>query len=216
MIITAVNAGPRKTWNTAQLVHEAARGAQEAGAQIRYFDLYDREKFTGCISCFGCKRNPNEGICICRDGLSEILASIRGSDAVIFGSPNYLGQPTAGFRALYERLVFQNLTYQVERRWYREAKTPSLFIMTSKMPAEGYAAGPSRDMIEYYREGLTSALGPCDIFLCGDTKQVPDYSRYNWTMFDAAHKIARHEEVFECEKRRAYEAGAMMAKGKGE
>lgn len=213
MIITAVNAGPRKTWNTAQLVKEAARGAQETGAEVRYFDLYDRERFTGCISCFGCKRSPNEGICVCRDGLSGILASIRESDAVIFGTPNYLGQPSAGFRALYERLIFQNLTYQKEQRYYREAKTPVLFIMASNVPEEGYSAGPYREMIDYYRLGLGGSLGPCSVLLCGDTMQVSDYSMYNWTMFDAAHKTARHEAVFPDEKKKAYDLGVSLAKG---
>ena len=54
--IIAVNASPRKGWNTDTLVSEAARGAQEAGAVVEKFDLYRLEKFTGCISCFGSGR----------------------------------------------------------------------------------------------------------------------------------------------------------------
>ena len=38
--IVAINASPRAKWNTAMLVDEAARGAQEAGAEIIHFDLY--------------------------------------------------------------------------------------------------------------------------------------------------------------------------------
>jgi len=54
--ITAVNAGPRKGWNTDTLISEAAKGAESAGAKIGRFDLFRLEKYTGCISCFGCKR----------------------------------------------------------------------------------------------------------------------------------------------------------------
>ena len=54
--IIAVNAGPRKGWNTDTLIAEAAKGAEAAGALVEKFDLYRLEKFTGCIPCFGCKK----------------------------------------------------------------------------------------------------------------------------------------------------------------
>ena len=53
--IIAINASPRTGWNTSDLVREAAKGAESAGAEVKVFDLYKLEKFSGCISCFGCK-----------------------------------------------------------------------------------------------------------------------------------------------------------------
>ena len=50
--IIAVNAGPRKGWNTDTLITEAAKGAESAGAVVEKFDLFRLEKYTGCISCF--------------------------------------------------------------------------------------------------------------------------------------------------------------------
>ena len=41
--IVAVNASPRKGWNTDTLVSDAARGAEEAGAIVERFDLYRLE-----------------------------------------------------------------------------------------------------------------------------------------------------------------------------
>ena len=49
--IVAVNASPRTAWNTATLVREAAKGAEEQGAEVEIFDLYKLEPFTGCVSC---------------------------------------------------------------------------------------------------------------------------------------------------------------------
>ena len=116
--IIAVNAGPRKGWNTDTLITEAAKGAESKGATVEKFDLFRLERYTGCISCFGCKREQNKGHCVCRDGLTQVLDAIRESDGLIIGSPNYLSEMTASFRALYERLVFQNLTYNREApRW---------------------------------------------------------------------------------------------------
>ena len=52
--IVVVNAGPRMGWNTEPLISEAAAGAESAGAQTERFDLFRLERYTGCISCFGC------------------------------------------------------------------------------------------------------------------------------------------------------------------
>ena len=78
--IVVVNAGPRKNWNTDTLITEAAKGAEAAGAEITRFDLYRLVKYTGCISCFGCKKEKNKGRCVCRDGLTPVLDAIRESD----------------------------------------------------------------------------------------------------------------------------------------
>ena len=71
--IVVVNAGPRKGWNTDTLLMEAAKGAEASGVEIVKFDLFKLEKYTGYISCFGCKREKFKGHCICRDGLTPVL-----------------------------------------------------------------------------------------------------------------------------------------------
>ena len=38
--IIAVNAGPRKGWNTDTLIEEAIKGAESAGAEVQKFDLF--------------------------------------------------------------------------------------------------------------------------------------------------------------------------------
>lgn len=111
--IVAVNAGPRKGWNTDTLVSEAAKGAEASGTEIIRFDLFRFEKYTGCISCFGCKKEKFKGHCVCKDGPTPVLDAIRSAEGFIIGSPNYLSEMTASFRALYERLIFQSLTYNL-------------------------------------------------------------------------------------------------------
>ena len=202
--IVAVNAGPRKGWNTDILLTEAAKGAEEAGAEIIRFDLFKLERYTGCISCFGCKREKFKGHCICKDGLTPVLDAIRESDGLIIGSPNYLSNVTASFRALYERLIFQSLTYNRENPCCKEKDVPVLFIMTSNAPDTMYS-----DLLNSYRQTFSTFVGPCDVLVSGDTLQVADYSKldWEWSMFDPARKKERRETVFPEECKKAFEMG---------
>ncbi len=208
--IVAVNCSPRTVWNTATLVREAARGAEEQGAEIEVIDLYKLEKFTGCVSCFGCKLPDKLGKCICKDGLAPVLEAIRNADGLIIGSPNYLGDVTAGFRALYERLIFQSLTYKTEFRSYNQKQIPVLMIMTSNASEAFYPQIGYDEMLKRYQGTLGTFVGPTRILISSDTLQVKDYSRYNWTMFNPEHKKQRHETVFPEDQKKAFALGAEM------
>lgn len=207
--IIAVNAGPRKGWNTDTLIIEAAKGAESAGAVVERFDLFRLDKYTGCISCFGCKKEKNKGHCICRDGLTPVLDAIRESDGLIIGSPNYLSEMTASFRALYERLIFQNLTYNLETPCCNPRPIPVLLIMTSNAPDTYFM-----DMMKNYQQTLNRFVGPTEILVSGDTLQLKDYSKtdWPWSLFDPASKQQRHESVFPEECKKAFGLGAALAK----
>ena len=207
--IVVVNAGPRKGWNTDTLLAEAAKGAESAGAEVVRFDLFRLEKYTGCISCFGCKKEKFKGHCICKDGLTPVLDAIRQSDGLIIGTPNYLGDVTASFRALYERLIFQNLTYNADHYCCNEHLVPVLFIMTSNGP-EGYYS----DLMERYQQTFQRFIGPTEAYHCGDTLQLKDYSKtdWEWSIFDPEAKQKRHETVFPEECRAMFEKGAAMGR----
>ena len=207
--IVVVNAGPRKGYNTDTLITEAAKGAADAGAEIERFDLFKLERYTGCISCFGCKKERFKGRCICKDALTPVLDAIRESDGLIIGSPNYLSELTASFRALYERLIFQNLTYNAEMPCCNEHFVPVLLIMTSNAPDTMFAP-----LMEGYRQTFSRFVGPTEVLISGDTLQLKDYSKldWEWSIFDVPAKQRRHEEVFPQECRTAYEKGAALVR----
>jgi len=202
--IVAVNAGPRINRNTDTLLKNAIKGAEENGDEVIRFDLYRLERYTGCISCFGCKKEAHKGHCICKDGLTPVLDAIREADGLIIASPNYLSELTASFRALYERLIFQNLTYNREIPSCNERMIPVLLIMTSNAP-DGMYSG----LLRGYQQSLSSFVGPTEVFVAGDTLQLDDYSStdWEWSMFDPVKKQKRHETVFPEECRKVYELG---------
>ncbi|MBR4395680.1 MAG: flavodoxin family protein [Eubacteriaceae bacterium] len=206
--IVAVNAGPRKGWNTDTLIDEAIRGAESSGAVVEKYHLFRLEKYTGCISCFGCKKEKNKGHCMCNDGLTPVLEAIRRSDGLIIGSPNYLGNLTASFRALYERLVFQYLTYSNEAPCCNERPIPILLIMTSNAGEGNYS-----ELLKNYQQMMTRFVGPTETFVSGDTQQIADYSKTDWPwFFNAEAKYERRKTVFPVHCRKVFEMGAAMGK----
>lgn len=210
--IIAINGSPRSGWNTDILVREAAEGARQAGAEVEVIDLYKLEKFTGCISCFGCKRESSLGRCVCRDGLFPVLEKIREADGLILGSPVYLSEISAGLRALYERLIFQYISYKKEPRSYAQRQIPVVMIFTGNAP-EAFFQGPGYGkLVENYKNTLSGFIGPTKVLISADTLQVEDYSPYNWTMFDPEAKKKRREEVFPAERKEAFRLGAGMVK----
>ena len=98
--------------------------------------------------------------------MTEVLDAIREADGLIIGSPNYLGELTASFRALYERLVFQNLTYNTETPCCNENPIPTLLIMTSNSPDTMY-----EELLKNYQNVFNGFVGPTEVFVSGETLQ---------------------------------------------
>ena len=113
------------------------------------------------------------------------------------------------FRALYERLIFQNLTYNVETPCCNEHPIPVLFIMTSNAPDTMYL-----DMVHNYQQTLSRFVGPAEVLISGNTLQLKDYSKtdWPWSLFNPEEKQKRHETVFPEECQRAFEMGAELCR----
>jgi NAD(P)H-dependent FMN reductase len=203
--IVAINASPRKGWNTDMLVEEAAKGAASKGAEIEKVDLYHLDRFAGCVSCFGCKREGHKGECIYKDSLKPVLDAVKDSDGLIVGAPNYFGDLCAEFKLFYERLVFPYLTYRTDVRCCNDHPIPVLLIMTSNAPEGMYDS-----MLSNYRSVLSSFIGPTKVFVSGETMQVNDYSKFDWNMFDGDQRKERREKVFPSEMKAVHDLAADM------
>lgn len=207
-----INASPRKSWNTAQLLKEAQRGAESAGAETEYVDLYDLD-FTGCRSCLACKARKAERCkCYWKDDLSPLVGRILGADAVIIGSPIYFGQPTAGFRALWERLAFPVLSYDGMPMSYYDGKLDIGFVWTMNATQEQYEG--------YVKPALEVTESTAPMFFHGkamsyaalDTLQVKDYSKYAMGAFDEKAKKARREGQWPADLAACFEMGAELGR----
>ncbi|MCQ2432636.1 MAG: flavodoxin family protein, partial [Clostridia bacterium] len=61
-----------------------------------------------------------------------------------------------------------------------------------------------------YKNTFDRFVGPTEVFVCGDTLQVKDYSKYHWTMFDPGEKKTRHDETFGDYLSKAYDLGQKL------
>ncbi len=208
MKLLAVNGSPRKNRNTATLLKAVTEGAAEAGAETELVHLRDI-RFTGCMSCFACKRlgSPALGRCAWKDDLQPVLQKAHEADVLVLGAPIYFFADSALLRSFEERLWFQYARYSTKVRTLAPKKHATALVYTMNACEEILPQYPlMRDVMDLSRanmEGIFSC--PCTVFSCCDTRQFDDYSMYDNEMFDPAAKVRRHREVFpgEVEKARA-------------
>ncbi len=201
-----INGSPRKNFNTAKLLKEAQKGAEAAGHDVSYVNLYDLN-FTGCKSCLACKRKGIEEPCKCyiKDELSPILDEIYSADHLIIGSPIYFSQPTGEVRSMMERICFPPLSYNDYTSNYKGKLDLTVFL-TMNVPAQGYA-DMYQSWIESYFAPFSFLNGTIEIIPVCDTVQVNDYSKYDMASFDGDHKKAVQEKEFPAALQKAFEAG---------
>ena len=198
MNIIAFNGSPRKkSWNTVTLLEHALAGAASAGCETKLVHLYDL-KFSGCISCFSCKKRDRkqDGVCAVQDDLTQVLAEIREADAFIIGSPIYYGTESAATRAFIERLCFPYNSYakDLHSLFPRKIKTGLIYTMnvgSDFMEQLGY-----QHHFNLMKSALERHFGGCELLLATDTMQYSDYGKYESELFDAEAKRRRHPEVF--------------------
>ncbi len=100
MRIVAINGSPRKAGNTARMLKEITDYAASRGAEVHYFDLVDLQ----IEDCRGCRACRNEDRCAQDDNMSALRDEIKKCDALLIGSPIYMGAETGLTKCFVDRL----------------------------------------------------------------------------------------------------------------
>ncbi len=215
--VIIVNGSPRKNFNTAKLLKEAARGAEESGAEVEFFHLYDLN-YKGCISCLACKRKgvAQKGLCFFKDGLTPLLEKCLNADAVIVGSPVYHSYPSGMFRCFMERFIFPAHTYMLDRvngglKRVINRTLPVGVIMTMNATKEQYKSNKYDIILRENEESLHAVFGYSETLYAFDTFQYTDYAKYDCDLFDPVHKALVRDKQFPIDMRKAYEMGKRLA-----
>lgn len=101
MKVIGLVGSPRNGSNTEILIKEALRGANEAGAETKSFNLSEMD-INPCKACMNCKRHAGE--CATADDMQIIYDEIKKADAFILGSPVYMWQMSAQAKIFTDRL----------------------------------------------------------------------------------------------------------------
>jgi len=211
--VIAINGSPRKTWNTATLLEHALQGAASEGKEPELVHLYDLD-FKGCTSCFACKLKGGKsyGRCAEQDGLTPVLERIGDADALILGSPIYLGAATGEMRSFLERLVFPYLVYDPPRSSLFPGKLPTGFIYTMGADEARVKEMGFDTQFRLTEMFLERTFGSSETLLVTDTLQFDDYSKYVSSAFDPEAKARRHREVFPEDCRKAFQLGRRLGR----
>ncbi|MDY6407699.1 MAG: flavodoxin family protein [Pseudomonadota bacterium] len=215
--VMIINGSPRKNFNTAKLLKEAARGAEDAGAEVEIVHLYDM-LYKGCISCLMCKRKGAniKGLCFYKDALTPVLEKCLNVDAVILGSPVYHSYPTGMLRSFMERFMFPAHTYMVDREHGGLKRVlmrtlPVGLIMTMNAPESHFNNSSYHTILNENEESLRHVFGYSETLYAFDTYQFIDYAKYDCDLFDEAHKAKVRDEQFPKDMAKAYDMGKRFA-----
>ena len=100
--IMVLNGSPRKNGNTAGLVKEFTKGAQEAGHTVTEFFLSGMD-IHGCKGCFG-GRSSRECPCVQKDDMNQIYPAVRESEVIVLATPLYYWNMSGQIRTAVDRL----------------------------------------------------------------------------------------------------------------
>lgn len=213
MKILAFNGSPRLKGNTATMLDSAIRGARERGAEVELFNLY-RMQFSGCISCFSCKRLNKEHpiVCTIKDDLKPVLEKILEVDAILIGTPVYYGSETAATRALIERLCFPYLNYTDYANSHFPRRIPVGIIYTMNIPVEQFETLGYNVTFDRTKATLERELGACKMVMANNTMQYNDYSLYEANA-TGEEKQAYKDTHFSNDCQKAQQLGEQLASG---
>jgi multimeric flavodoxin WrbA len=102
--ILGINASPHRDGNTAWIVNTILEGAKEQGAETVAYNFSDLD-INPCRGCLACHKG-NRG-CAVQDGMQTLYEALEQADALVLGSPIYMGQMSAQAKIITDRLFAQ-------------------------------------------------------------------------------------------------------------
>lgn len=102
MKVVAFNGSARKDGNTAILLNHVLKELEKKEIETELIQLSGK-KLNGCAACYKCSENKNGRCAVDSDDVNRYIKKMVDADGVIFGSPTYFSDLTAGLKALMER-----------------------------------------------------------------------------------------------------------------
>jgi len=138
MKIIGFNASPRNAGNTAWTINKILEGAKEQGAETEAFHS-GKLDINPCRGCLGCVESDR---CVINDDMQKLYDALKEADALILGSPVYMGQMTAQAKTFTDRL-FAQITPRFSPRFKEENAGKKLVLVWTQ-------GNPNPEMFKEY------------------------------------------------------------------
>ncbi|MDA8155136.1 MAG: flavodoxin family protein [Actinomycetota bacterium] len=189
MRIVAFIGSPRKGGNSRTLLDEALKGARQAGAELKIFDLPGM-KIEGCRNCGCC---ADTGNCVIKDDMQMIYPELRACQGVILAAPVYFSGLPSQTKAMIDRC---------QSIWCEK------YLLKKPIPGENRAglfitvAGMDK------KEGEKCSGATARAFFL--TVSLTDMKKLAYVGIDAKGDVLKHPEAL----KEVFEAGAEIASGR--
>ncbi len=217
MNILAVNGGPRRHWNTEQILEHVLAGAMEGAsadgaARGETVQLYPM-RYSGCIGCYGCKRKGGpSALCQYKDALTPILEKAQEADVLLLATPVYFFTESAGLRAFIERLLYPWSAFNPDGYGSRRPKPMAAgFIYTLAGTPESVAAHGHAHFSDSTRQFLSLHFPRYECLFAYNTLHTEDYGKLELNVFDPVERRKSREERFPADCAEARDMGRTLA-----
>ena len=188
MEITSVVGSPRSNGSCARVARAMVDALAEKTTSVRTYEL-NKLRYRGCQGCWACKNGSET--CVTQDDLSPVLDALMQSDVVVVSTPVYVGESTAQFKGLVDRLFsFTPPDFKTNPTATRLPPGKKLVLIVSQGNPDEQAFG---NVVERY-ETLFHRLGFEEVYpirVCGaEDRSVLGLSKETVDLVnDAAAKI---------------------------
>lgn len=113
--VLILSGSPRKGGNSDLLCDEFMRGAAETGNEVEEIRVAAK-KVAPCSGCYYCTKN--NGKCVHKDDMAEILQKMIDADVLVLASPVYFYSINAQLKAVIDRTVARWLEVKNKEFYY--------------------------------------------------------------------------------------------------
>ena len=172
---------PRPKGNSTILAAEAARGAKDAGAEVKTFRLA-KMNIGPCLGCDGCRKTNAAG-CVQKDDMRTLNMELRAADAVLIASPVYWFTMSAQVKLFMDRL------YAFGAESYRPLKGKRIGIILTYGDADPFASG-AVNALRSFQDAFAYVGAPIKGMVYGSADK-PGEVRANKTLMKDAYALGR-------------------------
>lgn len=158
--VLAILGSPHKDGITAAMLSFAVRECEKSGCSVTKVDLYEKN----LAYCTGCRACMDTQICVQKDDIQEIAASLKKCRLVILAAPVYWASVPAAVKNLFDRLLGTAME-ETDRFPKPHLSGRKYLLLTScNTPAPfswifGQSRGAIRNMDEFFKTAGMKASG---------------------------------------------------------